>query len=789
MSIVTILAEKPSAKKNIAKALGGTSGTFNGDSYVIVALRGHLLEFDEPQNMVSEQLREYYHQWSTDNLPWNYTHFNWNKVLNNKSHQAIIAELADALDKSDELVIATDDDPSGEGDLIAWEAINKVGWKGPVSRMHFADESKSELQKGYRAKTIIENRDTNPSYLMADTRSKWDYLSMQFTRAASVLIRQKGYNSLLRQGRLKSVIVSLVGQQEDLLASWIKKPYYELRYKDKNGNVFRITADDVARYDSADEVIFDANEKCTVVIDGKEEKHTAPPKLPDLMTLSAELAKEGYKPKAVLDTYQKLYEDQYVSYPRTEDKIITLEQFKELEQIADQIADLIGVNKTLLTHRTARSKHISSSATHGANRPGPRVPHTLDDLSSYGACAKDIYIYLAKRWLAMLCDDYRYDSYTAHLQEHPNYTSTSNVGTYQGFKTILTNTESEDDSDPNTPNNTRPFSDTAKPFIHEGSNKKPTAPSISWLRKLLEKYDVGTGATRTSTIADVSDNTHKALLHESKGKLKLTEVGRLSYKLTSGCLIASPEQTDNLHKEMKQVAAGEISQNTVLEDVAKIVISDMNQMKDNLNNIEHKEPQQSCGQCPRCGQDVVKKQSGSYSCISNRWKKTNEGFVLGSGCGFILAKVYGTALTDSEAAELLASGTTTKTIKGKYGKQRFEIVLNSESQYGMDLHPIKGEAIGVCPRCGQDVIYKENGSIQCSSNRWSGSEGNYSLIEGCGFRMGSVYKKKLTQHQASQLLKEGHIPFSVKGKYDSKSRKVTLVLNPSSDWGFDINNL
>ena len=37
-----ILVEKPSAARNFAAALGGMKGTFNGESYVIVAARGHL---------------------------------------------------------------------------------------------------------------------------------------------------------------------------------------------------------------------------------------------------------------------------------------------------------------------------------------------------------------------------------------------------------------------------------------------------------------------------------------------------------------------------------------------------------------------------------------------------------------------------------------------------------------------------------------------------------------------------------------------------------------------------
>lgn len=45
--MIGILAEKPSAARNFAKALGGsaTGGTYNGEQYIIVAAAGHLYEF------------------------------------------------------------------------------------------------------------------------------------------------------------------------------------------------------------------------------------------------------------------------------------------------------------------------------------------------------------------------------------------------------------------------------------------------------------------------------------------------------------------------------------------------------------------------------------------------------------------------------------------------------------------------------------------------------------------------------------------------------------------------
>ena len=130
---------------------------------------------------------------------------------------------------------------------------------------------------------------------------------------------------------------------------------------------------------------------------------TAPPKLLDLAALSSMLVGKGVKAKLTLATYQKMYEDQVVSYPRTEDKTITPEQFNELAPLVDRIAGVVGVDAGLLTHRQPRSTHVKAQGAHGANRPGPKVPASLDEVESrYGNAGRLIYETLAKNYLAML---------------------------------------------------------------------------------------------------------------------------------------------------------------------------------------------------------------------------------------------------------------------------------------------------------------------------------------------------------------------------------------------------
>ncbi|GAP05156.1 topoisomerase IA, partial [Fructobacillus tropaeoli] len=106
----------------------------------------------------------------------------------------------------DGLVIATDTDPSGEGDLLAWEAIDAIKWTGPVFRANFVDESEKGLRKALENLKPIANFQEHGPLQKGLARNQWDFASMQLTRGATTLTKQAGYPFVSRQGRLKSAM-------------------------------------------------------------------------------------------------------------------------------------------------------------------------------------------------------------------------------------------------------------------------------------------------------------------------------------------------------------------------------------------------------------------------------------------------------------------------------------------------------------------------------------------------------------------------------------------------------
>lgn len=573
--MIGILCEKPSAARNFGKALGGMKGTYNGEQYIITASVGHLYEFAPPEEQVAPALSDKYKSWKLSNLPWDENDFLW-KREKKRATASVVTDIKKTLSKCDEIVIATDDDPTGEGELLAWEILYEANIRAKkYSRMYFVDESVKEIQKAFKTRKVIPSMNQDMDYVKAYYRSKFDFMSMQFTRIATICGDGK---SVLRQGRLKSAMVYIVGDGLKAVKGYKKIPHYQNRFKDENGVVY--TSLNENNYPTKAQVP-NIYSDSPVVIDSKTMKKTPPPRLIDLSTLSSMLASKGVKAKTVLDVYQKMYQDDIVTYPRTEDKYISPEQFNDLLPDIDAIADVVGVDKSLLTHRTPRKTHVKVGGAHGANRPGKKVPKSLDSLKVYGACAPMIYEILARNYLATICEDYEYEQQKGHLVKYPDFTGSANVPKKMGYKAIFSDVDDEDIDNNNTGLGTH-----ASPFIHEGFPPKPPTPTMKWLMKQLEKHDVGTGATRTSIYADVtSDKSKYPLLIEKRGKLTMSEYGEMSYMLLKDTNIGNVKMTEQLMSDMRDIAKGKADPDACLHKMQQLVIEDIATMKKNSINM------------------------------------------------------------------------------------------------------------------------------------------------------------------------------------------------------------
>lgn len=595
MATIAILCEKPSQARDWATALSLNSarlaGSVGHDQVTILPAHGFVYGYKQeggrpaPHLMVPKDLRDRYRSWSLANLPWNVDDFDWSlhplERPDGKDDGARwCREDAKALRGFDELCLGGDMDPWQEGDtgfLIEAQRVLAAGaTHARITVAEFVNQSPKVMRAAFDHREVVTNLTEDRRYTGPEFRTRFDFLTMQYARMSRVL---SGAQVTPRQGRLKSAITMLVGSQLDAIAAYKKVPAYVNRFKDELNVVY--TSSKEQSYKRKADVPGGYHES-DVVEDSRTPKTTAPPQLPDLAALGARLAPRGVKPAELLKVYQSMYEAGLVSYPRTEDKkMVGKEQYQELLDNADAIAHAVGVNTSLLTHRTMRATHMQKSGAHGPNRPGPTVPDSLDEVERrFGATGRLVYDTLARAALALLADDYHYTAVKGHVKDYPDFTGGVSIPGAAGWHAVYNADVSDGVNGDVTSDDGLGLGKRAKPFVATVYPPKPRKPTIKWLVARLEDHSVGTGATRTSTIADVSAKGKSALLTESRGALDLTEVGVIAYRLLPGTHIGDLSATEQVYEVMGRVMKGEVGFEA-LDMVADWVRDDIGVMTDN----------------------------------------------------------------------------------------------------------------------------------------------------------------------------------------------------------------
>ena len=274
--------------------------------------------------------------------------------------------------------------------------------------------------------------------------------------------------------------------------------------------------------------------------------------------------------------------------------------------------------------------------------------------------------------------------------------------------------------------------------------------------KELEKHDVGTGATRTSIYADVTnENTKCPLLLETKGKLSMTQYGKVSYILLQGTHIGSVAITEQLMNDMRLVAAGQESADEVLSRVKQLVVEDIGIMRRNSLNVSSDLLDapigQKVGTCPRCGKDVVEGKKG-YGCL---------GFRDDPPCRFIfwksnkLLESGKKSITPTMAKALLKSGkcevSGLVSEKGNTYGGILELVDDGEKvQTRFRLAEDEERSLGKCPRCGRPVLENSAG-FGCTGYRDEENPCKFFISQ--NHPLLSKSGKRVTKNMVKDLLK------------------------------------
>lgn len=561
-----ILTEKPNVRRMFAKYFGGDSGTYHGSSYHLANLVGHVLSLNPPQEQADNAVfAKRLANWDDlSSIPWDYHHFKWTKSVN-RGLNKVVNEIKRLSKDCNAIVIATDDDPSGEGDLLGWELINYINWHRPVYRMRFNDESEKAVLKAFDNKQLVTLQDG--IYRRGVLRQRFDYLTMQLSRVATITARQHDLPAkVLRIGRLKSVVLAKIAEQQSAHDNYVKHTTYAVGWCDDAGRNYQLP--DVDWQDDKQKVMTLVSQaKAQPVVDIKRQrKHSQPPQLFSLSQLSARLAPQGFSPHDVESTYQLMYEAHYVSYPRTEDKKITDEYYDDLIKAVMSVCHNFGLDTHLLTHLEHRPNFVANKVQHGANRLGSAIPKNWQEIDSkFGKCGHAIYDTLLRNGMALLCEDYVYDHVTAVLANKATWST--DVAVERNWRDVLYTSD-----EPVQTAKIPQIGTIAKPVLAEHVNARPSVPTQTMITNYLVRENVGTGATQLGVLVELTRKDGEVV--NKRGNLLLTPLGQANVIFTKNTKLSSPQLTAQLNQLLDDVRDGKRTGDQIYQLLDSVVQND-----------------------------------------------------------------------------------------------------------------------------------------------------------------------------------------------------------------------
>ena len=339
-----------------------------------------------------------------------------------------VATIEKEIRKADELVVATD--AGREGEMIAWEIIERAGSRAPVRRFWASALTDNALKKA--AAELLPGERKLPLYHAGRARSRADWIEgLTYTRYFT-RTHTGPRSKPLSVGRVQSAVTALIEDRCREIADFVPQTYYEVAAEldtSKGGLrlVYRPPADPRLEDATEAQAIADRIKGQTTPLAVK----TLPKSTKPVDFMSTSLAQKRafalwkWKPDRTLDLLQKLYEGKWTTYPRTECVYLSSDHAAEMPALLKRLAALPEVAAVAREHpewiespviRPA-SYDDSKLTDHHAIIPTEQVPE-LGQLASDEA---KLYQLIVRHTVANLLPDFRYDSttVTAELDGKP----------------------------------------------------------------------------------------------------------------------------------------------------------------------------------------------------------------------------------------------------------------------------------------------------------------------------------------------------------------------------------
>lgn len=401
-----IIAEKPSLARNIASSIGNMSkrsSYFENNEYIVTWAFGHLFslcDIDDYKPNPDGSKR-----WSMDNLPCFPDKFMF-RLRQDENKQTdsgverqfnVIKELCERADV-DTVINAGDSDR--EGEIIIRLCVNNTRafeLGKAFKRLWLPDQTPETIRSALAEMKDESEYESLANEGFARTYIDWLY-GVNLTRYATLKC-----GTLLRVGRVIIPIVKAIYDRDMAIRSFKPEKYYTIASKtERDGekieliskNKYSASELDCAKRDCE---LYNAAE--TVVVGRKSKKDTmSPGKLYSLSKLQNYLGKKFKMPmEKSLAIVQKLYEEGYVTYPRTNSEYLATAEQDKIKKILE------GIRKIGYPVKFKFSKTIfddSKIESHSALTPTYKIP----DKNKLSPEEMHVYSTILRRFVAVFCE-------------------------------------------------------------------------------------------------------------------------------------------------------------------------------------------------------------------------------------------------------------------------------------------------------------------------------------------------------------------------------------------------
>ena len=674
-----IIAEKPSLARNIVAGIGKMDkkdGYFINDEYIVTWAFGHLFSLADVESYTGSEDK----RWRLDNLPCFPEKFKFElrKQDDKKTVDAGVRKQFNLIktlaNRNDVDTIVNAGDADREGEIIVRLCVDHA-LEGNKSqkRLWLPDQTPETVRRALSEMKDESEYDNLAGEGYARTYIDWLY-GVNLTRYATIMSNGK----LLRVGRVIVPIVKAIYDRDLEIRNFKPEIYYVISSDaETHGERVELTSKQRFTKDELEKANNTAALYNTTgaVVTAKTSKkdNILPGKLYSLSTLQNVLGKK-YKMSMAdsLATVQKLYEEGYLTYPRTNSEYLATAEKDKMRQIISNVAKLGYPVKF------KDSKYIfddSKIESHSALTPTYKLP-AKDSLSEK---EKQVYSTVLRRFVAVFCaedclaekseikikvGDLEEFSLKGTVILEPGWTKYDDYNTKDKILPRLevgeaVNINFAPDEKKTTPpkhytietlNNylKNPFKDDkarAKELEENGE-----VDDAEDYKAIFEGLELGTEATRTGII----DNARKSGYIDLKkdvytildgGEFLIESIGRLG-------IVMDKYKTSELGKALKKVFHGEIT----VDESVKLAEREIKEIFDNSKRALENTPKvdtgrlgEVVGKCPRCGKNVIRGRQ-NYGCM---------GYT--DGCEFKMGvTICQREIPISEARRLFAEGKTGK---------------------------------------------------------------------------------------------------------------------------------